>query len=269
MKLLVGGLLLAVATAAPLRGQLPGGSVSVGVSLPGGISAEVSVSFESVTNLSLGSLGLTAQLANPLDPTFGGRLPAGTSLASGFPLLLRIEPPAAGGLAFHGVAEVDLHTENLVYLPGTPLRLFAAPLGGAFEDTTSDMGSGSYRVRGTRGGFSEFVVAADSRPVGQVVAAKLARLQQTFAANSAAIPAALRTTLADQLAAVQADVDDGDPAAAVADLDDFLSTVAAHGGTDVPDLWRASRDVVDVAGLLRAQGATLRFSLSLEEALGS
>jgi hypothetical protein len=270
MKGFVGGLLLTVATAAPLSGQLlPGGSVSIGVSLPFGISAQVAVSFESVTNLSLLNLGLSARLLNPLDPTLGGRLPAGTSLALGFPVALRIEPPAAAGLAFHGLAQIDIHTENLLYLPDSRLRLFAAPLGGHFEDITAGMGSGSYRVRGTRGGFSEFVIAVDRRPLDEVIAAKLDLLTQTLDANAAAIPAALRASLADQLALVQGDIDGGDTEGAIADLDDFLSTVAAHSGTDIPDLWRASRDLVDVAGLLRAQGETLRFSLSLEEGLGS
>jgi len=275
MKIFVGGLLLAVAMAAPVGAQLPGGllpgggSVSVSVSLPGGISAQVAVSFESVSNLSLSSLGLSAQLIDPHDPTLTARLPAGTSIAAGFPVLLRIEPPAAGGLAFHGVAQIDLHTENLLYAPGCPLRLFAAPLGGPFEDITADMGSGSYRVRGTRGGFSEFVVASDPRPLGQVVAAKLDRLEQTLDANAAAIPAALRTSLAAQLALVESDVADGDTAAAIDDLDTFLSAVVAHSGTDIPDLWRSTRDLVDVAGQLRAAGATLRFSLALEEELGS
>jgi len=190
-------------------------------------------------------------------------------LVAAFPVLLRIEPPALGGLAFHGVTEIDVHTENLLYAPGSPLRLFAALLGGPFEDITADMGSGSYRVRGTRGGFSEFVIVSDPRPLDQVVAAKLDRLEQTLDANAAAIPAALRASLATQLALVQSDVGDGDTAAAIDDLDAFVSTVVARSGTDIPDLWRSTRDLVDVAGQLRAAGATLRFSLALEEALGS
>jgi hypothetical protein len=67
--------------------------------------------------------------------------------------------------------------------------------------------------------------------------------------------------LAARLAAVQTHWTQGDTAAALDELALFLATVEAHSGSDIPDIWRAARDLVNVAGELRAAGRTLRFSL--------
>jgi len=274
MKRSLGCFLLALAAAVSADAQVlgaagGGSSVAVTIALPGGVGADLSIRFESAVGLSPANLGISAQLVDPHDPALLARLPAGTAIPAGFPALLRIEPPAAGGLAFRGIATIDLHTENLQYASGSPLRLFAAPLGGPFEDITCYMGAGSYRARGTRGGFSEFLLVNDSRPLAQVVPAKLDRLQQTLDANAGSMPAALYSDLAARLAAARADVRDGDTADAIDEVDGFLAVVARHGGTDIPDVWRSARDLVDVAGLLRAGGLTLRFSLALQYELGS
>jgi hypothetical protein len=55
----------------------------------------------------------------------------------------------------------------------------------------------------------------------------------------------------------------GNTTAAISDLDVFTATVELHSGSDIPDVWRSAHDLVDVAGLLRAGGRTLRFSLNL------
>ena len=65
-----------------------------------------------------------------------------------FPLLVTIEPPQAGGLAFHRTVRVEVHTHALVYSAGSNYRLFKAPLGGSFKDITDDVAPGS--VRATR-----------------------------------------------------------------------------------------------------------------------
>src|SRR5262249_54859704 len=139
---------LAVSFGTPAHGQIlgatvSGNSLSTSVNLLG-LSAQLTLSFENVTGLSLSSLGLSAQLVNPYSPALLGRLPAGVIPA--LPLMLRIEPPSSGPLAFHGIWTLDLHTENLFYVPGTPLRLYSAPLGGDFNDLTVAMGPGSYRA---------------------------------------------------------------------------------------------------------------------------
>jgi hypothetical protein len=253
------GLPISLPGGLPLLGDL----LSIPISLPGGIGADLTVSFENVSGLSPAHLGVTSQLVSPLDPGLLSRLPDLTAILSSFPVLLRIEPPAGGGLSFTGIAEVQLHTHNLLYSPGTPLRLYAAPLGGAFTDTTDDMGPGSYRVSGSRGGFSEFLIVADLTPVHQVILNKYDRLSQILTDNAGAISAPVLADLTSGLASSRAHYLAGDTAAAISDLDLFLTTVEDHSGADIPDVWRATHDVVNVAGLLRAGGRTLRFSLNL------
>jgi hypothetical protein len=253
------GLPISLPGGLPLLGDL----LNLPISLPGGISADLTVSFENVTGLSPAHLGVTSQLVSPLNLGLLSRLPDLTAILSSFPVLLRIEPPAGGGLSFTGIAEVQLHTHNLLYFPGTPLRLYAAPLGGAFTDMTDDMGPGSYRVSGSRGGFSEFLIVADLTPVHQVILNKYDRLSQILTDNAGAISAPVLADLTSGLASSRAHYVAGDTAAAISDLDLFITTVEDHSGADIPDVWRATHDVVDVAGLLRAGGRTLRFSLNL------
>ncbi|HSS76735.1 MAG TPA: DUF6689 family protein, partial [Thermoanaerobaculia bacterium] len=248
----------------PQPKSLLGDLLNLPILLPGGIGADLTVSFEDVTGLSPTHLGVTSQLVSPLNLGLLLRLPGLTAILSSFPVLLRIEPPAAGGLTFTGITEIQLHTHNLLYFPGTPLRLFAAPLGGTFTDITDDMGPGSYRVSGSRGGFSEFLIVADLTPVHQVIVAKYNRLSQILVDNAAAIPAPLYADLTSELASSRAHYLAGNTAAAIDDLDLFLTAVEEHSGSDIPDVWRSTHDVVNVAGLLRAAGRTLRFSLNLD-----
>ena len=236
---------------------------SVKVALPG---TEVSLSFEDVTGLSLMSLGISARLVNPFDPALRARLPAGTGI-SPLPVILRIEPPAWGGLSFRGVADLDIHTNLLSYVPGTPLRIFSAPLGGPFRDTTADMGPGSYRARGTRGGFSEFLIVIDQRPIDQVIQAKLDALDELLEDYEGSMPGSVYDDLESRLEEVRADVALGATQDAIAEVDGFLAEVEQHSGSDIPNVWRAARDRVNVAGYLRSAAMTLRFSLVLKDEL--
>jgi Family of unknown function (DUF6689) len=269
MRRMLALLTFVLAAALPAAGQgiatITGNSISITISQPGGLTADLTLSFEDVTGLSLLNIGLSAQLINPNDPALVARLPGG-SIA--FPVLLRIEPPVAGGLSFRGITNLDLHTENLQYTAGCPLRLFSAPLGGPFEDITVAMGAGSYRVRGTEGGFSEFLIVSDSRPVDQVIATKFDRLEEELDEYAAAMPAALYEDLAARLAAARGDFAGGATLAAIQKIDGFLSVVQQHSGTEIPNVWRSARDVENVAGYLRAGAMTLRFSLSLKSELG-
>lgn len=265
------GSLLILAVAVPAAGQGTGGGGSV--SLPTLLGGEVTVSFESATNLTPANLGVSTQLVSLLDSLLRARLPATASILSGFPVLVRIEPPAANGLAFNGVASIEIQTPALLNLLNLQdsLRIFAAPLGGPFEDITSSIQRGtgpqnkSFRALGTKGGFSEFLVVVDLLPVDLAIGAKLDRLDQVLAANAGAIPGAVEAELASELAAARSHALAGDDAAAIQDLDAFLATVEQHSGVDVPDLWRAARDRVNVAGLLRAGAQTLQFSLRLRQ----
>jgi hypothetical protein len=272
MRRILAFLTFALVAALPAAGQglvgttIDGNTVSVTVSLPGGIGADVTLGFEEVTGLSLQNLGLSAYLANPLSLGFLSRLPSGTVIA--LPLVLRIEPPPAGGLTFKGVASLGLHTHNLGFGINTPLRLFAAPLGGKFEDVTAGIGAGSYRARCHRGGFSEFLIAIDLRPVNQVIERKFDRLEAMLEGYHGAMPGSVYYDLLARLAAARADFDAGATAAAIQKIDGFLAVVEQHSGTAIPNVWRSARDVVNVAGYLREGAATLRFSLELKRTGG-
>jgi len=245
-----------------------GSSVDLTVALPGNLGADVTLSFESVSGLTLTNLGVSAQVINPNSPTLLGRLPGGSIPAGAFPVLLRIEPPATGSLAFTGVVTLEVHTHNLQYVGGSPLRIFSAPLGGAFNDITADMGAGSYRARGTSGGFSEFLIVSEARPIATVIAAKLDRLEDLLDGYEGSMSAALYDDLSALLAAALSEYTQGDMSGAIHEIDDFIELVEDNSGTALPNVWRAARDLENVAGYLRAHAETLRFSLVLKRAGG-
>ncbi|HEX9943596.1 MAG TPA: DUF6689 family protein [Thermoanaerobaculia bacterium] len=244
-----------------------GNSVSATVSLPVGLGADVTLSFENVTGLSLSSLGASAQLVNPTDPALLARLPGG-SVPTAFPVLLRIEPPAAGGLAFSGVATLEVHTHNLQYAADCPLRIFSAHAGGPFQDITSYMGAGSYRARSTTGGFSEFLIVSETRSVDQVITAKFDALEEVLDEYAGSMSTPLYDDLEERLEAARDDYEQGSTAQAIQELDGFLLVVQQQSGLGIPNVWRAARDVANVAGYLRAGAMTLRFSLGLKGGLG-
>jgi hypothetical protein len=242
--------------------EIDGAEARATIELPGGVAADVVLGFEQVLGLSAEGLGLTADLVSTTDLL--GRLPSGASLPSAFPLRLSVAPPAGGPLTFTGVTTLELHTHNLSFTASTPLRLFRAPAGGAFVDVTETMGMGSYRVRGSSGGFSEFLVLADTRPVATVVSGKFDRLQALLDANADGLPAALADELDEYLNSSRSAATAGLPLAAIDELDAFVERVRAESGKDIPNLWRSSRDLLNLAGELRAAAATLRFSLNLQ-----
>ena len=240
---------------------IEGNRASLSVTL-GGVRYDIAVQFEQVTNLSAANLGITARLAPAAELI--GRLPAGVDAA--LPLVIAIEPPAGGGLAFDGLAYVYIHTHSLHYTPGSPLRIYSAPLGGAFADITETTGVGSYRACGSKGGFSEFLIVGDNRALDDVIAEKLATVDALLAASGAAIPDDVEATLQTQLDATQLAWEAADYVGAALAIESFAATVktAADAGT-VPNRWRSARDLVNVAGNLRAAAGTLRYSLVLGE----
>lgn len=266
-------LVLAVALPAPANGQgiasssVSGNSVSVSVSLPG-LSADVTLSFESVTGLSLTNLGISAQVINPSSPALLARLPGGSLPAGAFPILLRIEPPATGTLSFTGIASLEVYTHNLQYTANTPLRLFSAPLNGPFHDITVNMGAGSYRVRGTSGGFSEFLIVSEARTVDQVIATKFDRLEDLLDGYEGSMSATLYDDLEEILESALAEYTLGDTTDAIHEIDEFIELVEDNSGTVLPNVWRSARDVENVAGYLRAHAMTLRLSLALKRSAG-
>jgi hypothetical protein len=243
-----------------ITAALPAVSQSLNLPLPLGLGS-LTVNFEGGTGLSLLNLGASVQLISPLNPGLRARLPETVTIPAGLPLLVRIEPSANSGLAFTGVAAIQLNTLPL-FAPSSP-RMYAASSGENFSDITASnvrMGS-SYRVIGSRGGFSEFLIVSDWTPAATVIAGKLDRLEQIFADNEGAIAAGTGADLAAQLATLRDHIEADQTAAAIQDLDQLMTTVTQHSGTDIPNVWRATHDVVNVAGQLRAAAETLRFSL--------
>lgn len=248
--------------------SVSGSSVSLTVALPGNLGADVTLSFESVTGLTLSNLGVSVHLINPSDPTLLARLPGGSIPAGAFPVLLRIEPPATGSLAFTGIATLEVHTHNLQYVGGSPLRIFSAPLGGAFQDITTDIGAGSYRARGTSGGFSEFLIVSEARTLATVAAAKFDRLEDLLEQYEGSMSTSIYDDLSALLESALTEYAQGDMSGAIHEIDDFIELVEDNSGTALPNVWRSARDVENVAGYLRARAQTLRFSLILRRAAG-
>lgn len=251
--------------------EISGSTASAQIELPGGIGADVSIVFEQVVGLTTASLGLSATLVDPADPALLSRLPdlSLVSVPAAFPVVVGIDPPATGPLSFTGVAQIELHTHNLNYTENSPLRLFAAPAGGAFEDITRWAGQGTYRVGGSKGGFSEFMIVADLRLLDDVVIDKYQRIQAVLDANDEVIPEALLDDLQSHLDSSWYWYRDGREREAVDELEAFDDLVKAYSGTDIPNVWRSSQDLDNVAGKLRAGASTLIYSLRLLSSVGS
>lgn len=232
----------------------------------GGVSVDLTLTFEQVVGLNAANLGISARVVSPSELV--GRMPdaALTSLPAGFPLMVTVEPPATGGLSFSGVTGVEVHTHDLSFTADSPLRLFKAPIGGPFADITESMGMGSYRARGSSGGFSQFLIVADLRSDSDVVERKLDALDAAFAKGAGAIPASVRGVLQSSLGAIRTAWNGGDVRGAISAAETFAAAVktAADAGS-VPNVWRSARDLDNVAGNLRAAAGTLRFSLALAE----
>ncbi|MDV0439383.1 DUF6689 family protein [Xanthomonas sacchari] len=225
--------------------------------------AEVTLEFDSASDLNPGSLGLSAELLTPaqvtallprLPSTQAGQVPAQ------LPLLITVTPPPNGGLSFRRVVHVELHTHALAYTADSTLRLVKAPLGGDFRDITDEIAPGSVRARGTTGGFSQFIVIHDLRPTATVVAAKLNRLQTLVAQ----LPASEAAPLASMLNSVQSTLANADYTAATVALDGFREQVSARAGQGIAQTWNAGMSEGNPAGELLAGAATLRFSIDYQ-----
>jgi hypothetical protein len=262
------GVLLLASSPAQAQGvtgiTVSGNEARATVALAGGVGADLTLTFENASGLTAQSVGLSAQLVNPSNLALLSRLPgAGVSIPAAFAVLLAVEPPTLGGLSFQGVVTLELHTHQLGYVAGSPLRLFASSGGGAFVDTTESIGAGSYRARSQRGSFSEFLIVADTRPASVVIESKLDAVDALLDAHAAALGSSLLADLRETIEEARAEEASGDSAAAIEAVEQFAETVEAASGT-IPNVWRARRDTTNVAGLLRAAAATLRFSLALE-----
>jgi hypothetical protein len=251
---------LAASVLPPATIAISGNTAVATLALPQGLDAELTLSFEAPANLSAASLGISAELVNPLDLTLLARLPSPQlSIPTGFPVLITVEPPSAGGLSFVNAVSVELHTHALPYSVASPLRLYKAPLGGRFYDITDGVNPGSVRTRGQTGGFSQFLILVDTTDAQAAASDKYAYLDARL--TDPAVSAAARTALVALLASSRAAFSAGDFVLASARLDSFRDAVRSYAGAGVPNRWRAARDLDNIAGDLLGESASLEFTL--------
>ena len=259
-------LLLAGAASAqslPVSTEVAGNTATVqvgNIGADGHALADLSFTFDQVEGLTAQSLGVSARLVDLGDPVLLARLPSlpASELASSLPLLVTVEPPAAGGLSFRRSGRFELHTHALAYAPGSSYRVFKAPLGGQFRDVTEEIAPGSVRARSRYGGFSEFLVLADVRETSAVVAEKIGYLRGRIDA----LPASEQGAFDARLDGVEAALAARDYADAIAGIDAISARATDRAGSHIPDVWRATRDVQNLAGELIAGAATLKFSVA-------
>ncbi len=244
--------------------QISGNTLTASISLPGGVQADLTIAFEQAVGLNANALSLTVGLVDPTDLSLLSRLPNPTSVSipAAFPVLLRIDPTAASALSFAGVYRLTLHTYNLTFTTNSPLRLFKAPTGGSFQDITAAVDAGSVRPGGDGGAYSEFLVVADTRPTDGVISDKFNRLANDLTANASAINPAVLADLQQRLASAKDLYTQGQIASAINAVQGFADQVKQQSGTNIPDVWRANGNLVNVAGLLRSDASTLKFSLT-------
>jgi hypothetical protein len=230
--------------------------------LPLAVDAELVLDFDAAQNLCADSLGVSATVVNPLDPAFVARLPEGTLLPLALPVVIRVEPPTTslcGALSFTDTVRAEIHTHLLPYTADSPLRLYKAPLGGRFYDITDAVAPGSVRTGGRTGGFSEFIIVVDLADPRDAAEVKYEFLAARLA--NPAIAPVVRTALEADLATSRAAFDANDAAGAIAAMNAFSARVTAASPTEIPDRWRAARDLDNIAGDLLGEAAALRFLL--------
>lgn len=247
----------------PVDVTVSGDELIADLEVPGGLSARLTVRFENVVGLSEESLNISASLVNPLDLGLLARLgDTVSSLSSGLPILISIEPDPRSVLTFSGTVDIEVYTHDLHFLPGSPLRLYSASHGGRFHDITVRHGAGSYRSGGTKGNFSEFMIVADLRTPHAAAGDKLQRLRDLLERYAARLDAGIYQELSGLVGAAEAAYASGSLVAAVTYVETFSDTVRNHGSA-IPNVWSSCRNVGNISGRLRAAADTLRFSLTL------
>lgn len=262
MVLTLGALTAPVAASGVGQVQVAGNEITAMVDVAGVFKASLKITFEEALGLNADSLDLSALQLDPTDPALLNRLPnpAKISLPSQFPIILSVSPAAASNLTFAGVYELELSTSNLVFSPD--FRIFKAPVGGLFDDITDFSGVGSYRVRGTSGEFSDFLILLDTRNKNSVIQQKFDAVQDALNTYAAQIDPGVLSSLQAKLDSARQSYALGLTVEAAADMEAFGAEVKADGGANIPNLFRANDPAtVNVAGILRSRAATLVFSI--------
>ncbi|MEE8524189.1 MAG: DUF6689 family protein, partial [Thermoanaerobaculia bacterium] len=235
--------------------------------LPGGISGEVILRFEDATGLDGTSLVISVQLIDLDACAVCARLPANVFIPGDFPVLVTIDPDQAG-LTFRGRWSLELVTDDLPFTANTPLRLLRSRTNAApFEDITNSVGFGSFRVGGFGGSFSQFLIAADLRPIGFVTAGKFNRVRGILEDPDSDIAPPVFDDLDLLLDTALSDWQNGDVEQAIAGIGDMVDVVIANSGSGIPDEWDPNTQIipVSIAGRIRGALRSLRFSLAVSE----
>lgn len=256
-------LLPAAAQGVTVTPQISGNQLTATIQLSGDISADLTMTFEQVVGLDVNALTISATLVDPTDPSLLSRLPSAlVSIPAAFPVLLHIDPTSSSGLSFSGVYNISLYTQALTLIVNSPLRLYQAPTGGAFQDVTSLLESGSVRAGGGPGSMSEFLIVSDTRMVDPAITAKFDALQATLTSNASSMPASVVSDLQQRLSGARSQYDAGSVSAAIDAVSGFGTAVKSQSGSAIPNVWTANSILVNVAGLLRCGADTLKFSLT-------
>jgi hypothetical protein len=238
--------------------------VNATIEVDGVYSASLQITFENVIGLTKDSISITAVQVDPKSLALIQRIGNASlfSVPGLFPVMINISPTPNSSLSFTGVAEIELSTSDLTF--DSKLRLMKSPNGGNFDDITNFAGIGSYRVRGTSGDFSDFLIVLDLRPKTQAIDSKFTKLQYALSTHATKIEAAMAQNLQTKLDAALASYQGGSKELAIDHLQSFIDDIQADEGQKVPNTYQANNlNTVNVAGDLRRHAATLIFSLRL------
>lgn len=255
----------AIAQLLPIVADVSGNSATIRVGNALAPLADVRLDFDAPTGLSLASLGLSADSVVVTAPALLARLPSTqVTIPASLPLLLTVEPPVLGGLAFNRQVHVEVHTTMLAYGYGSRYRLFKAPLNGPFRDVTESVLPGSVRTRGTTGGFSQFLVVQDLRSTDTIIAEKIEWLR----GQVALLPSTESTSLYKSLTTIEKAVASRNYSAAMREIDSMRARVKSRAGNQIPQTWSANGTTSNIAGELLAGLGTLAFSINFRRDFG-
>jgi hypothetical protein len=248
----------------PVEVEVIDGELHAEISLNQLYQIDLTIAFEDVIGLTTESLVINATQINPLDIALLSRIGPSNlfNIPAGLPVLINITPSPTSALSFTGPYEIELSTSNLVFDP--KLRIFTSPNGGNFEDITTFSGIGSYRVRGTSGDFSDFLIITDLRTPTVATNDKYSRLQNSLNNHASRITPEMLANLQQKLDASKASFLAGNKNEAAQHLEDFITLIQTDNGQSMPNTYRANdENAINVAGELRRKAATLIFSLRL------
>jgi hypothetical protein len=242
--------------------QVVGKEADAQIAIGGLFQADLTIVFENVTGLDANSLIVSAVQINPTDLLNRLNDPALITVPGQFPIIINVSPAPGSALKFTGVYTIEIHTSNLAFDPS--YRLFTSPSGGTLDDITNFSGVGSYRVHGTGGGFSDFVILSDVRNLETVIQQKFTRLQNSLNNNATSIVPAMLQSLQAKYNAALLSYQSGSKNDAVTNLDAMNDLIVVDNGVSMPYAYNANDpEKRNVGGELRKLIATLKFSLRL------